>query len=411
MFKIAATLTLSIPLLLGLTAQNSPDDVSVNSTLTSEADKELKALRQKFTNLNKSLLALGGISDASHKFIENLREQFASFNNKHPGNRAGIANELQLAMWLDDNKIIDSLYPKLIDVADERQPLRTAWATIHKKKNNYMLAIDILEAEPYDPEKDPRAALLYSDCLFAENRFQEAVDVLDAIPSGATLGTPLLMVLGTQISRILSERESTLQFWVKEEEIRSTELFADDLPRVELITDKGRIVVELFENEAPNTVANFITLVESGFYDLSKFHRVIPDFMAQGGDPNTKPGGTGDPGKGNPGYRIPDEHIKSNARNHFAGSLSMAKDTPPDTGGCQFFLTHRPTIDLNGKHTVFGRILEGLDVARSLEVDDVLQSAKVLRKRDHEYLFKTLDIPTPSSSSGSSLGLPLNIDK
>ncbi|MCH8823785.1 MAG: peptidylprolyl isomerase [Planctomycetes bacterium] len=183
------------------------------------------------------------------------------------------------------------------------------------------------------------------------------------------------------------------------------------MPRVELITDKGRIVVELFENEARYTVANFITLVEAGFYDLSKFHRVIPDFMAQGGDPNTKPGGTGEPGKGSPGYRIADEHNLSNSRNHFAGSLSMAKSPAPDTAGCQFFLTHRPTIDLNGKHTVFGRILEGLDVARSLEVDDVLQSAKVLRKRDHEYLFKTLDDPTASSSTGSSLGLPINIDK
>ena len=88
----------------------------------------------------------------------------------------------------------------------------------------------------------------------------------------------------------------------------------------------------------------------------------------------------------------------------------MAKTSPPNTGGSQFFLTHRPTVELNGKHTVFGRILEGLDVARSLEIDDVLQSAKVLRKRDHEYTPTTL--PEPSSTpSGSSLGLPLNIPK
>jgi cyclophilin family peptidyl-prolyl cis-trans isomerase len=147
--------------------------------------------------------------------------------------------------------------------------------------------------------------------------------------------------------------------------------------------------LELFENEAPNTVANFITLVEKNFYDGTKFHRVIAGFMAQGGDPQ----GTG---AGGPGYTIPDECRQPNHRLHFRGSLSMAKEEAPDTGGSQFFLTFVPTDHLNGKHTVFGRIIDGIDVLAKLErvqpgrsgsppnADKILR-ATVLRKRDHAY--------------------------
>lgn len=404
MFKIAAILTLSMPLLLGLNLQASQDNESTGSNATAQVDKDFKALRQKFINLNDSLIALGGIPKDSHRFIKDLREQFASFNAKHPKHKSAIANELQLAIWLDNNKIIDSLFPQLIDLSQEQQPLRTAWAVTQKSKNNYSRAIEILEAVSYDSAKYPRAGVLYSNCLFAENRFQESLDALLAIPNEATINLP---ALGFEIARIISEREGSIELWAEEEIIRAAELEADNLPRVELITDKGRIVLELFENEAPNTVANFISLIESGFYDLTKFHRVETGSVTQGGDPNTKPDGTGIAGLGGPDYRIHDEFSRDGSRKHFAGSLSMAKNAVPDSGGSQFFLTHRPTINLNGKHTVFGRILEGLDVARSMEVDDLLLTAIVLRKRDHEYTPDTLE----KLSSGSSLGLPINISK
>ena len=129
--------------------------------------------------------------------------------------------------------------------------------------------------------------------------------------------------------------------------IRATEENEDDLPRVKIETTKGTIVVELFENEAPNTVANFVSLVESHFYDGTPFHRVIPGFMAQGGDPT----GTGTSG---PGYTIACECDLPDARKHFLGSLSMAH-AGKDTGGSQFFLTFAPTEHLDGRHTVFGR--------------------------------------------------------
>jgi cyclophilin family peptidyl-prolyl cis-trans isomerase len=179
---------------------------------------------------------------------------------------------------------------------------------------------------------------------------------------------------------------------------RKAEAEADDLPRVKLVTSAGDLTVELYENEAPNTVANFLALVGKGFYDGTPFHRVIGGFMAQGGDPT----GTGG---GGPGHAIACECGKPDTRMHFRGTLSMAH-AGPDTGGSQFFLTFRPTEHLDGKHTVFGRVIEGDEVLAKLvrtqdgegrpvpgvEPDRIIK-AEVLRKRDHPYEPQTLPDP------------------
>ena len=185
--------------------------------------------------------------------------------------------------------------------------------------------------------------------------------------------------------------------WAKEKKIREAEAKADDLPRVLLKTSKGDIVVELFEDQAPNSVLNFITLVEKGYYDGLKFHRVLPGFMAQGGDPK----GTG---SGGPGYTIPCECYRPDYRLHYRGTLSMAH-AGRDTGGSQFFLTFLPTPHLNGKHTAFGRVINTADtdsfavLAKLKRIDpetsngvaaDKIIEAKVIRKRAHPYDAKDL---------------------
>ncbi|HUY32365.1 MAG TPA: peptidylprolyl isomerase [Pirellulales bacterium] len=162
----------------------------------------------------------------------------------------------------------------------------------------------------------------------------------------------------------------------------------NDLPRVEFKTSKGDVVIELFEDEAPNTVANFIQLVEKKYYDGLKFHRVIDGFMAQGGCPK----GTGTAG---PGYSIACECQLKGARKHARGSLSMAH-AGRDTGGSQFFITFTATSHLDGKHTVFGQVIEGMNAIDQLNrtetgaTPDTIVTAKVLRKRAHPYVPKTL---------------------
>jgi peptidyl-prolyl cis-trans isomerase B (cyclophilin B) len=133
-------------------------------------------------------------------------------------------------------------------------------------------------------------------------------------------------------------------------------------------TSKGSITADLFAKDAPNTVNNFVFLAREGFYDGTVFHRVIADFMIQGGDPE----GTG---RGGPGYRFEDE-VKNNPHKHQVGSLSMA-NAGPNTNGSQFFITHVVTQWLDGKHTVFGQVRSGQDVVNKIKQGDKLNSVKI----------------------------------
>jgi peptidyl-prolyl cis-trans isomerase B (cyclophilin B) len=136
-------------------------------------------------------------------------------------------------------------------------------------------------------------------------------------------------------------------------------------------TSRGDINITLFEKTAPNTVANFVKLAKSGFYDGLAFHRVVPNFVIQGGCPNTREGATGMPGTGGPGWKIKCELGPSNPEKHQPGTLSMAH-AGKDTGGSQFFVTHKATPHLDGVHTVFGRIdsPKDLDVVNKVQQGD-----------------------------------------
>lgn len=133
-------------------------------------------------------------------------------------------------------------------------------------------------------------------------------------------------------------------------------------------TEKGDFVAELFAREAPVTVNNFVFLARDGFYDGVTFHRVIPDFMAQTGDPT----GTG---SGGPGYRFNDEPGALALRHDGPGILSMA-NAGPNTNGSQIFITYAATPHLNGKHGVFGRVTQGLDVLKQISPRDPMRAGK-----------------------------------
>ena len=133
-------------------------------------------------------------------------------------------------------------------------------------------------------------------------------------------------------------------------------------------TPKGEIRVALFSGEAPITVANFINLAKRGYYDGLKFHRVIANFMIQGGDPT----GTG---RGGPGYNFADE-FSPTRRHDSAGMLSMA-NAGPGTNGSQFFITHGPTPHLDGKHSVFGKVASGQEVVNAISENDVMSQVSI----------------------------------
>ena len=144
-------------------------------------------------------------------------------------------------------------------------------------------------------------------------------------------------------------------------------------------TNRGTIRAELYETDAPKTVANFEKLANDGYYDGVKFHRVIADFVVQGGDPYSRdlPAGDRRIGTGGPGYTIPDE-LKGNPRKHEVGALSMAH-AGANTGGSQFFmvLSEQNTRHLNGVHTVFGKVTEGLDVMKQIQPNDTMTKVRV----------------------------------
>ena len=151
------------------------------------------------------------------------------------------------------------------------------------------------------------------------------------------------------------------------------------MKKATIVTSRGTVVADLYDQEAPGTVENFEKLANSGYYDGTRFHRVIPDFVVQGGDPYSKGGDAakGPVGTGGPGYTIKCE-TKGNPRKHRVGALSMAH-AGKDTGGSQFFmvLSESNTRHLDGVHTVFGNITDGLDVLPLIRQNDELISAKV----------------------------------
>lgn len=262
-------------------------------------------------------------------------------------------------------------------------------------KDNYEEALRVAKLLIDHDAPRPQLKLLAGVAAFATNQYDLAEKYLTAAQQSGALAPPSgeasefqrrMLQTGAMYLSMIDEYRAK---WAEEKKIRAAEAKADDLPRVKLETSKGDIVIELFENEAPNTTANFISLVEKGFYDGLKFHRVLPGFMAQGGDPK------GD-GTGGPGYAIACECVRQDYRKHFRGTLSMAH-AGRDTGGSQFFLTFVPTPHLDGKHTAFGRVIDGLEVLSRLNRvqpgepgADQIVKATVLRKREHEYQPQTL---------------------
>ena len=349
-------------------------------------DPALDALQRRFSDLSRWLASKSGrgtgLGPDERAEIDRFRAAAMACKADHPQNPAVVAMLAQAAVWVDDDEDVEGQFRHLAELRPEDGGVIASWAEYWLGKQQPETALARIERYPRDLTASPRLALAQARALVALERWAEAQVVLDGIAPTVTF-PPALAGRLVELRRVVPD---CLANWPAEQALRAAEAKADDLPRVEIVTSRGPLVVELFENEAPNTVANFISLVEKGFFDGTTFARTLPGSLVQAGDPNTRPGAVAAPGMpGGPGYVIADECTAENARKHFPGSLSMV-GTGPNTGGSQFTIAILPPTHNNGVRTVFGRVVDGMPLASSLSPTDSIKSAKVLRKRSHDYV-------------------------
>jgi cyclophilin family peptidyl-prolyl cis-trans isomerase len=400
-------------------ADETPEEPAWSPPPPSETVIELQ---EQFARMHTSLRNNFGLRDADVPAVEAFRNRVARAMESAPDDPYLAAMDLQIAMWLKEDDAVDAGFERLIEITGQAGRYGQSWLAYFRNQNDlerldeiyaslltrdpdndeilleraghlvqtgeFARAIETMENVEWDPALRQDTVVALTAALMAEHRFDEAQETLDLLPEGST-GAKASVQARLDILR--RQVPDYIDRWAVELELRSSEESADDLPRVELVTGRGRIVLELFESQAPNTVANFIKLVDEGYYAGTVFYRHVPGSLIEGGD-TLSDDETVQPGSSDPGYRIPDEHEREDARSHFSGSVAMARSGGADSGGSRFYLCGKPMPDRNGRYTVFGRIIEGLDVARQLRKDDVLDSARVLRKRDHEYDVQTLPL-------------------
>ena len=408
----APSLTLGAPAAPAPTATPSATATPATPVEASPQVKEFEALKKQYTEIREQLFAAQ-----------------IDYKNAKADERKPIAEKFD-KLYLDGEQLL----PKVLKAAatayaaepknEAVSSFLAAYAQAAASADRYEHALSTAEILINGNYDNKRIYSIAGRAAFSLNEFDKAEKYFKIAQAGSALDL--------RGERYLENIPAYKTLWKKEQEIRAAEAKADDLPRVSFKTTKGDIVLELFENEAPQTVGNFVNLVEKGFYNGLSFHRVIGEFMAQGGDPK------GD-GTGGPGYDILCECYKPEKRLHFRGSLSMAH-RGRDTGGSQFFITFLPTANLDGtavdpknpggSHTVFGRVIQGAEVLAKLQrrepsdphssfgskptsplPADKIVEAKVVRKRNHAYEPTkvgppSIIIPPSPTATPSATGTP-----
>ncbi|MHC4833064.1 MAG: peptidylprolyl isomerase, partial [Planctomycetota bacterium] len=227
-------------------------------------------LRAEFDALARYLRSRGGIGNAERQDLLALRGRLESFAETHPDDERPVALEIQISLWLRDTPAVDAAFERLVAQYPGNAAIRRRWAQAVMAFNDWPRAAEIL-ADPALAD-DPQAILDRARCLKNLNRYAEATEVL-ATRDGEAADA---VATASQATALEVELEGLAEDWTAEASLLAAEAEADDLPRIAIDTDRGRIVLELFEDQAPYTTANFIELVESGFYDDTAFHRVLP---------------------------------------------------------------------------------------------------------------------------------------
>ncbi len=364
-----------------------------------EITKSPSAVRRAGKIISLALCLLLSASPAAAIQDDDVAESSAATSSSGDSENSDLATLIQQWKDLDAELIRKEQEFEATQDPEQQEEIRGQFTSLVEQSEALVeriraAAMAAFQSNPEDQEAAKRlVGIVMNDAEFGRNN--QAVKLGNRLIADGIDGK--LFELAAQADRLSVYSKELLE----ELYTRANQAIQNDLPQVRIDTSKGTMVVELFEDEAPNTVANFISLVEAGFYDGLKFHRVIEGFVAQGGDPNGN-------GSGGPGYSIACECYSPEARRHFLGSLSMAH-AGKDTGGSQFFLCLDRTSDLDGRHTVFGRVTEGLEVLDKLSRNatmsasipdaetDTIKKMEVVRKRDHAYVPRKTGDPSQES--------------
>ena len=372
------------------------------ATFQDTSNESYANLRKQYDRLNSYLSSKGRIDSEAQAEIAGLRNQVQEYSAANANDPRPLPMLIQLSTWLQDSVSVDETFGKLSELSNNSR-IWTAWANSRIAENRYGDA-HMLLAEGVDEEsRSAEQALIMARCMIAQNRFDDAIDILTAVSDDA----PDAEKMKSQLTSTKAKANRLQVSWEDERALREQEELEGSLPIMQILTSKGPITVILLENQAPNTVANFVNLSEKGFFNGQKFHRVVPNFVAQTGDPNSKPGESGPVGSGGPGYTIPDESSRPDKRLHFSGMLAMAKpgdptnsgSTLPNSAGSQWYITLEPQESLNTEYTVFGRVLDGQNIAEQLRKNDEVLAITTVSRREKAYLPNTIPSQTEESAS------------
>ncbi len=344
---------------------------------------------RRFRDLSDYIRSRGEIDAATRGDIERvaaaLDADLAKPDSPAPAVARLLAARAQTAIWLDDRATRDSAFERLASMQANKDAVLLAWVLELTNCAEFERALELLEGHTFSGNRFVDSRIYLASCLMSMNRFDDAQAALNSAPPNRT--PEQLAKISILTNRIGALRE----MWNAEMVAMAKDQKRGDLPLVELVTPKGAVTLELFEDQAPHTVGNFIEHVEAGTYNGTRFHRVIRGFGVQGGDPTTATGGAGGTGSG--GWTIPDESLSDSRRNALIGRIIAVAQPNPESpsdalansAGCQFMILVSHNEQLGKQHTVFGRVSDGLDVARSMTQDDQILTARVLRKRDRDY--------------------------
>lgn len=280
---------------------------------------------------------------------------------------------------------------QLLDAFPDSDNVKIEYMRRLRQAARFKDAINFIEEHGSHLLLDPGVGVMYSDCLYADHQFDASIRHLIDLQSNDDNDAN---TSNLDRDMRLDLRPAILESWKKEAAIRSSEATADTNPRVNMTINGKSVLIELYEGNAPVTVANFLALVRDGYYENTWFHNVAPAFMSQGGIPADK----SYPSYHGPGYSIVNEATLPGARDHFSGSIAMPTISPDKLIGSQFYITHAPTLHLNGFNPVFGHVVEGLDVIRSMRGGERIDSIEITRDGVSGIEF---DVVLPDGSSAT----------